>query len=424
MLKNEKKRVLLMSNLAVLGGKAIGKSEHPSWPIHDKLEEQMALDIVNSGIWGTGGNRQIEFEQKFSEFCGAQYGVMMTNGTHTLKLSLEALGIGPGDEVIVPGSTWQATASSVLDVNAIPVLVDITPDTYTIDPEKVEAAITSRTRCIIPVHTYGRVCDMDAILKIAKKYNLFVIEDCAHQHGSEWKGQKVGTMGNIGSFSLQALKILTTGEGGICITNDKDLYDRLYSLKFCGRATYPGSPTMQSGNFRSNEFAGGLGICQLSRLQAQNELRAENALYLEKQLSQIEGLSMLRRDERVTMQAYFHFPFQFHQEQWEDVPRKFVLKAVNAELEGSLEYRWPYEPLNNSPLYRPFSKNTHKISDEYCRAIDPSQYHLPVVERAYKSEYVGLFHPHLLSEKKELDKIVEAFEKVHKNLNEVRTLMG
>ena len=408
-----------MSNLALLGGAPIGKTIAPAWPIHGQLEEQAVLDVVRSGKWGTDGPKQVEFEKAFSAHCGASYGISMTNGTHTLRLAMEALGIGPGDEVIVPGVTWQATASSVLDVNATPILVDIDPDTFTIDPKAVEAAITPRTKAIIPVHVFCRVCDMDALQAIARKHGLFIIEDCAHQHGSEWKGQKVGTWGHIGSFSFQASKILTTGEGGMCITSDKDLYDRMYSLKNCGRETYPGSPAMQSGNFRGNEFAAALGLAQLTRLDAQNALRHENALYLEEKLSQVPGLSPLYRDERITNQTYFHFYMKLDLNQWRNIPRKYLTRAIKAELENSLEIRYPYDPLNASPLYHPFTKKTHMLGADYQAAIDPARFDLPVCTHVSKGGSFGFFHNHLLSEKQELDKIIAAFHKVYENLDEL-----
>lgn len=408
-----------MSNLALLGGAPIGKTIAPAWPIHGQLEEQAVLDVVRSGKWGTDGPKQVEFEKAFSAYCGASYGISMTNGTHTLRLAMEALGIGPGDEVIVPGVTWQATASAVLDVNATPILVDIDPDTFTIDPKAVEAAITPRTKAIIPVHVFCRVSDMDALQAIARKHGLFIIEDCAHQHGSEWKGQKVGTLGHIGSFSFQASKILTTGEGGMCITSDKDLYDRMYSLKNCGRETYPGSPAMQSGNFRCNEFAAALGLSQLTRLDAQNALRHENALYLEEKLSQVPGLSPLYRDERITNQTYFHFYMKLDLNQWRNIPRKYLTRAIKAELENSLEIRYPYDPLNASPLYHPFTKKTHMLGADYQAAIDPARFDLPVCTHVSKGGSFGFFHNHLLSEKQELDKIIAAFHKVYENLDEL-----
>lgn len=156
-----------MKKLAILGGTTVGKVATPEWPVYDQREIDAVTEVVKSRKWGIGGTKVREFEEKFAACCGTKYGVTAVNGTVTLRLALEALGVGPGDEVIVPGITFQATADAVLDVNAVPVLVDVDPRTYTIDPEAIEAAITPRTKCIIPVHLYGRVADMDAVMAIA-----------------------------------------------------------------------------------------------------------------------------------------------------------------------------------------------------------------------------------------------------------------
>ncbi len=416
-----------MSKLALLGGTPFGAPKVPTakdWPIFDDTELNAVAEVVRSRKWGTGGPKQVEFEEKFAEFMGAKHAVVMTNGTHTLKLSLEALGIGPGDEVIVPGSTWQATASSVLDVNAVPVLCDVREDNWTIDPAAAEKLITPRTKAIIPVHLYGRMCDMDALAALARKYDLKIIEDCAHQHGSEWKGVKVGNIGEVGSFSLQCSKILQTGEGGMCITNDDDLYERVYSLKFCGRPRDPKAavptPTMQSGNFRGNEFAAAVGICQLARLDAQNRIREANAFYFEDMMqSEIPGITYLARDPRVTMQAMYRVSLRYDQSAWDGVSRNTVFAAYKAETEGAFKPVKPYEPLDNSDLYRPFSKKTHKLSAEYCRAIDPARFALPVVNRVFREEYLGFDHYHFLGERSELDKMVEIMKKLYENRGEL-----
>lgn len=420
----------MTKKLAVLGGAPIGDAKlpayHNGYPIFGQPELDAVAEVVKSGEWGTGGPKQVEFEEKWAAFNDAKYAVMMTNGTHTLKLSMEALGIGPGDEVIVPGSTWQATASSVLDVNAIPILVDVDPDTYTIDPKRIEEAVTPRTRAIIPVHLYGRVCDMDAIMGIAQKYNLFVIEDCAHQHGSEWRGRKVGTIGVVGSYSLQATKILSTGEGGLCLTNNEDLYNRLYSLKFCGRPRLPKKedpflPTMQSGNFRANEFTAAIGIAQLARLPEANKIRLRNATYLEDAIAGEKlGISYLKRDPRVTFQAMYRLSFKYDEAAWDGVRRDTIIRAAKAELNDTFKFVKPYDPLNDSPLYRPYSKRTHKISPEYYEAINPARFHLPVLEKAFASEYLGIDHPYLLGEQKELNKVVETLLKLKRNIKELK----
>lgn len=158
------------------------------------------------------------FEREFSEFCNRKHGVAVSNGTAALHLALVALGIGPGDEVIVPDFTFAASANAVLHSGAKPVLVDVNLEYWTIDPSEVEKAITPRTKAIMPVHIYGQPCDMNAIMKIAKKHRLFVVEDCAEAHGAEFNGKKVGSFGDVGCFSFFANKVITTGEGGMCVT--------------------------------------------------------------------------------------------------------------------------------------------------------------------------------------------------------------
>ncbi|MCB0750433.1 MAG: DegT/DnrJ/EryC1/StrS family aminotransferase, partial [Ignavibacteriae bacterium] len=227
-----------MANLAISGAnplRNIKENPWPAWPIWDENEEKALLSVLQSGVWSYNGPKEIEFNKIFSEFTGTKFSICAANGTVTLQLALEALGIGIGDEVILPGLTWQATAATVIDVNATPILVDICEDTWCIDPDAIEKAITPRTKAIIPVHLYGNFADMDRIMEIAKKHNLAVIEDCAHKHGGEWKGKKAGSIGDIGSFSFQLSKHLTAGEGGALTTNSLELAEKLDALRNCGR---------------------------------------------------------------------------------------------------------------------------------------------------------------------------------------------
>jgi L-glutamine:2-deoxy-scyllo-inosose/3-amino-2,3-dideoxy-scyllo-inosose aminotransferase len=207
--------------------------------------------------------------------------------------------------------TWQATASAVLDVNAVPILVDIDPETYTIDPRKIEEAVTIRTKCIIPVHLYGRMADMDAIISIANKYKLHVIEDTSHQHGSIWKDKPAGSIGDIGTFSLQSSKILNSGEGGLIITQNKRYYELLMSLVSCGRKLSDESPTMQSGNYRLTEFQAAIALTQLSRLDEHNKVREANARYIEDSISDIKGLRPMYHNPNITFQTYYNFTLRY-----------------------------------------------------------------------------------------------------------------
>ena len=410
-----------MSNLAVLGGKPVGEPVFPRWPIWDDQEAKAINEVLNSGMWGTGGPKQVAFEEAYAEYCGTKYGVMLTNGTHTLRVALEALGIGPGDEVLVPGTTWQATASSVLDVNAVPVLCDVDPDTWNISLADAERKVNKNTKAIIPVHLYGRVVDMDALLEFAVRHGLRVIEDCSHQQGSEWKGKKVGSMGDIGSFSLQADKILTTGEGGICITADETLYERMYSLKSCGRRRNKDVtvPPLQSGNFRPHEFAAAIALCQLQRLDSQNDTREANARYFEDTLcAEVPGFTYLKRDDRVTKQAYYRISFNYDAEAWDGVKRATLLRALHFEIKDGVMSS-PYKRLNDSALYRPLSKHTHKLSDEYMALINPARFSLPNVEKISDVSGINFHHRMLLATKKELDICVEALKKLYDNRGEL-----
>ena len=209
------------------------------WPNGDEREIAAVTDVIRSGDWGgypEPGRYGGRFEEAFAAYQGARHGVLMSNGTITMEVALKALGIGWGDEVIIPALTFAATAYAPIAAGALPVIVDVTPDTWCIDPDLVEAAITPRTRAIMPVHLGHQMADMDRIMEIATRRGLAVVEDCAHAHGQQWQGRGAGCIGDFGSFSHQSSKILTSGEGGSLLTSDDDLARRAHSLIDCGRA--------------------------------------------------------------------------------------------------------------------------------------------------------------------------------------------
>lgn len=421
-----------MTRLAILGGKPIRDTKinpWPKWPVWDKNEEKALIDTLNSGIWSYNGPREIEFNKRFGEYSGAKYVISAANGTVTLQMALEACGIGIGDEVILPGLTWQATAATVLDVNATPVLVDVCEDTWCIDTKEVEKAISPRTKAIIPVHLYGSFADMDEILRIARKHNLYVIEDCAHKHGGEWNGKKAGTLGDIGSFSLQLSKHLTAGEGGILTTNNFELYEKLDALRNCGRRPEPEYISkankgegqyfdqgnfMQSGNYRITEFQAAILIEGLKRLPAQNMLRDENAIYLNSVIKNIPGIIPIRRDKRETHEAYYNFSFRFNSKEFKGLPVKKFREALTAEL--GIEVAPSYTPLNKCSLYVPLTKPArHKLNEEYWKEIDPSRFSLPVCDRIHYEESACIHHKILMGTKSDMDLVAEAISKVAEN---------
>src|SRR5690606_3812456 len=274
------------------------------------------------------------------------------------------------DLVIVPGLTWQATAATVIDVNATPILVDVKEDTWCIDPKEIEKAITPRTKAIIPVHLYGAFADMDAIMALAKKHDLFVIEDCAHKHGGEWNGKKAGSIGDIGSFSFQLTKHLTAGEGGTVTTNSPELADKLDALRNCGRRPEADALEevdkgagnygdddgnfIQSGNLRITEFQAAILVEGLKRLPAQNAIRDANGEYLNTLLTDIPGISPIPHDKRETKKAYFNFAFRYHKKEFKGLPIEKFRSALQAEL--GIVVDACYEPLNNCSLYVPHTK--------------------------------------------------------------------
>ena len=227
-----------MSVLAINGGTRVRSEPYPAWPEVDQRDADAVADVVLNGQiggWPEPGPRNAEFAARFAAYQGASHGIVMVNGTVTMEVALKALGIGWGDEVIVPALTFAATAYAAIAAGALPVIVDVEPERWTIDPDAVEAAITPRTRAIMPVHLGQQMADMDRLAAIADRHGLAIVEDCAHAHGQQWGGRGAGCIGAFGSFSHQSSKTLTAGEGGTLLTGDDDLARRAHSIIDCGR---------------------------------------------------------------------------------------------------------------------------------------------------------------------------------------------
>jgi L-glutamine:2-deoxy-scyllo-inosose/3-amino-2,3-dideoxy-scyllo-inosose aminotransferase len=424
-----------MNKLAISGGSPVRdvKSEPwPKWPVWDRNEEKALIETLNSGIWSYNGPRETEFNRMFAEYTGVKFAISASNGTVTLQMALEACGVGAGDEVILPGLTWQATAATVLDVNATPVLVDVCEDTWCIDTHEIEKAITPRTRAIIPVHLYGGFCNMDEILEIAGKHNLFVIEDCAHKHGGEWNGKKAGSIGDIGSFSFQLSKHLTSGEGGAVTTNSPELAEKLDALRNCGRRPVPLDSNVdkgagqyadegnfiQSGNYRITEFQAAILIEGLKRMPEQNRVREENGIYLNSLLEKMPGVKPMRRDKRETKEAYFNFSFRYSKDEFRDLPVAKFRAALTAEI--GIEVAPSYIPLNKCSLYSPHTKPArHRLSESYWNDINPARFDLPVCDRIHFDQSVCIHHKILMGTKKDMDGIADAIRKIYDNAEEL-----
>lgn len=283
----------------------------PSWPIHDNTEETAVLEVLKSGKWWFGERVQ-QFEAEYAQFQGAKYAVTCTNGTTAIEMGLRALGIVEGDEVIVPCYSFIATASAVVTIGAIPVFVDICPDTLCMDPDDVEAKITSATKAIVPVHVSGLIADMDRINAIAQKHGLVVMEDSAHAWGSQLNGRGAGTLSRAGTFSFQETKNITAGEGGILVTDDAEIADLCRSFTHCGRA--PGSAWYDheflGSNLRLTEFQAVILSAQLARLEQQIATRERNAEIISGILGDVDGLQLPAAAPGMTRRSYHMYIFR------------------------------------------------------------------------------------------------------------------
>jgi L-glutamine:2-deoxy-scyllo-inosose/3-amino-2,3-dideoxy-scyllo-inosose aminotransferase len=367
---------------------------------------------------------EAEFERRFAAYQDAEHGLCVANGTVALQLALESLDVGAGDEVIVPGLTWQATAAAALDINAVPVLADSDASTYCIEPRAIEHLVTERTRAVVVVHLYGSLVDMDAVLQIAARHGLAVVEDCAHAHGGQWRGRGVGSWGTLGCFSFQLFKTLTAGEGGFVTTNDGALRDRVYSLRNCGRRRPGAEPEsfrpIQSGNYRMTELQSAVLLAQLAKFDSEVEARHRNAAWLDAHLGQLRGIEALATQPHKTRISPYIYPFRYLAEEWEDLPAPAFRRALGAEL--GCEVDGPYPPLNAAPLYQPHTKPRYRISEEHWRAVDPTRFSLPVAEQACR-EAVLLPHTVLLDDHA-TRAVPEAVERLRGHLGELKAWAG
>lgn len=341
-----------MEKLAILGGVPVKQTSFPAWPQYDDHERQALLNVLDSGVWWrTPGTQTLSFEREFAQYHQAKHGIACTNGTAAIEIAMAALGIGLGDEVIVPDYTFIATASAVLSAGALPVLVDVDPDTYCLDPDRVEAAITERTRAIIPVHVGGHPADLDRLTALAQKHKLYLVEDSSHAHGSEWRGHKVGSIGDVGTFSFQQSKLMTAGEGGVIVTNDDELEVRLRSVHDCGRM--PGewfySHFIYGSNYRLSEWQGAVLRQQLMRLDSQAAIRTRNAAVLDAALAEIEGIVPQKLDERCTRNGHYCYIFKYDKTAFADVPTGRFIEALAAE---GIPTQASYPPIHDLDLFK------------------------------------------------------------------------
>lgn len=410
-----------MAKLALKGGSREAENLRkivPPWPIYDEDDERAVVEVIRSRRWCRlyAGSKAEIFEKMFAEYHQAKYGIAVANGTVALELALKTVGVGIGDEVIVPAVTFIATASAVSEVGAIPIFADVDPETAAISAKSIEENITKKTKAVMGVHYAGYPINFDEILPLVKRHGLFLIEDCAHAHGSEWGGRKVGAIGHMGGFSLQESKTLTAGEGGIVLTNSDDLAEKARLIHNIGRVLgKPGyTHYILSSNYRLSEVQAGLLISQMRRLREQVELKHETGEYLASKLRKIGGVEPLKMDGRVTKRGYYYFVIRYYPEEFQNVPRERFVAALNAEgVPAGVGYGMP---LYKQPAFK--RENLKGVFPEGWKVPNYENLNLPGAEEYCKRE-VTLPHQILLGGRGAADLVVAAIEKIKENVDEL-----
>ena len=399
----------MKEQLAINGGpKTLNKDFN--WPIFNDNDVNAVTEITRSGAWGNPDCAGLveQFEKEYAAYCGSKYALTCVNGSVALRLALIACGVKPGDEVIVPPYTFIATASIVLEANCVPVFVDIDPNTYNLDPAEIEKAITEKTKVIMPVHFAGQACDMDAIMAIAKKHNLRVIEDAAHAHGGEYKGKKLGSIGDAGCFSFQSSKNLTSGEGGIIVTDDEDLYDMMNSLRNVGRIK--GGQWYEHHNlgcnYRITQLQAALLSKQLTRLEEQTQKRNGNGIYLNSLLEQIDGITPLSRGDGVTLHTNHIYIFKYDKSKFNNLSKREFADMLAAE--GVPSFMGYPEPLYKQPLFQEKNFLCYAIPEE----VDYTNVCCPETEKACYEDAVWIMQNTMLGTREDMELIAAAIKKI------------
>jgi dTDP-4-amino-4,6-dideoxygalactose transaminase len=424
--------------LALLGGsRAITRRDELAavsrWPVFGDEEKQAVLEALDaSNIYGVTA----EFEREFAAYHDARYSLATNNGTSTLHTAYFAAGVQPGDEVLTSSYTWHLQVTPILALHALPVFCDIDPETGCIDPDDLRKKITSRTRVIVVVHAYGAVAPMNEIMAIAREHGLPVIEDASHAHGATYHGRKIGTLGDIGCFSLQGAKLMTGIEGGIIITNNEEYYERscllahyerLPSLRHEKYSKYhrpsePQAPTSFGFKYRMHPLAAALSRVQLRHLDEGNRVRGGNMLHLSRRIAELDG-ALLRppHNEPGVNRTWLGYMCQYHRPTG-GVRRDRIVEALQAEGVPATGGRAGYLPIYWNPLYQersmwadgdPFDAPYVSRTITYERGLCPEA-------EQFWQRTVGLPVLHRETSPELLDELAGAVEKVFHNLEALR----
>ena len=415
-----------MTNLAIIGGEPLRKTPFTRWPRATPEIAHALDDVLTSSNWGGQpfpGKYAVSFAKRFAELHTAKYGQCVNTGTVAIQAALKAIDIRPGDEVLVPAYTWEGTVGPVLLVNAVPVFVDVDPDTYCMDAKLIEQAITPKTKAILPVHLGMRFTDMDEILRIATKHKLKVIEDCAHAHGGMWKGKGAGSMGDLGAFSFQSSKLITSGEGGAVITNNLEYMELVQSYINAGRASLTDKfhHRIVGFNYRMGEFQAAALCAQLDNLPDQAAIREKNMKRFEKALKDTPAIGLLKPDARITRLAPYGYVLKYFSQRAKDIPRAEFVAALQEEgipCDGLF-----YEPVYKSSLFPLDPTDFPALSWGREKPLDlRKMYSCPESERAAYQEAVWFPHQLFLGGAEDVDAIVDGIHKVLAGIEQLRGL--
>lgn len=412
------------STPALLGGAKAHKTSWPAWPAWDAANDNDIIKVLHAGVWSRSKLVK-QFEERWAEKMGAKYCLAVVNGTNALSASFMVMDLNPGDEVICAPYTFSASVVGILYKGAMPVFADIDPMTYQMDPAKLEAKITPRTKAILPVHICGYASDMERIMAIARKHNLKVVEDVCQAHMTAINGKNLGTYGTTGCFSFQTSKVMPIGEGGAIITDDAALYDKLYSYHNYGYKTTiaPGSydnihSYILSNKIRMAEYQAAIGLAQLKKLDEQTQIRNENAAYLTPKLAAIPGITPVKPYPGVTRLSYYMYPFIYNEAEFNGLPRNQFVKALAAEgIPASPGY--PKCPLYTqeflrqtfqSELYKKFY-TSQELDWEGYQARNECPGLMKTFDTSVWLSSTGM----LLGTKPDMDDVARAVEKIHQN---------
>jgi perosamine synthetase len=389
---------------ALLGGTPMKLTGRRQWPVFDQTEEQALLEVLRSGKWNRGNGTMVQkFEEQYAALTGAKHCLAVANGTSALLASISALGIDAGDEVILPPYTFVATLNVILAKHALPIFVDTDRAAFQMDAKKLNAAITDRTKLILPVHMGGAPVDLDAILAIGKQRNVPVIEDACQAHLGEWRNRKVGTYGIAGCFSFQASKNLNSGEGGAVLSNDTAFFEAT-------RAFHSNQTSSQSLNLRLTEFQAALLMAQMTRLEAQSRIREQNAAYLTQLLGEVKGIHPAKLYPGCTRNAWHLYMFRYDKQYFANMPREKFLKALAAE---GVPASGGYSPLNKQQLIKRIfaTRGFRRIFTDAELKLWEERNRCPENDKLCE-EAVWLTQPTLLGPRTDMEVIASAIRKI------------